>query len=141
METLAAGKEIVCYCTKCKMDLAHVIIAMKGDRVVRVKCKTCQGDHAYKASKGVNDPAKAPKAKAPGKKASAPKVAVEEEWTRLMRENSGKPLRDYGADQSFSIGDRLKHPVFGEGVVTKQIFPKKLEICFSMDLKVLIHAG
>ncbi len=139
METLTAGKEVISYCTKCKMDLMHVIIAMKGDRVMKVKCKTCKADHAYKAAKGVTDPKKAPKPRA--KKAGTAKVAVEEEWARLMRENSGKPIKDYGSDLSFANGDRLKHPVFGEGIVTRQIYPRKMEICFSMDLKVLIHAG
>ena len=144
-ERLSAGKEVISFCTKCRIDLGHVIIAMKGDRIVRVQCKTCRGDHAYKAAKGVTDPSLAPKPKAAGaasgKRATAQKVSIETEWVRLMNENRGKPLKDYGADQKFGVGDRLKHSVFGEGVVTKQIYPRKVEICFSMDLKVLVHAG
>lgn len=128
------------------MDLLHVIIAMQGDRIVRVQCRTCRGDHAYKAPKGVKDPTMAPPPRStsssPGeKRAATQRVAVETEWTRLMRENAGKPLKEYAADQKFAVGDRLKHPLFGEGVVMKILYPKKVEICFSMDVKVLVHAG
>jgi hypothetical protein len=127
------------------MDLLHVIIAMMGDRIVRVQCKTCRGDHAFKAPKGVKDPT-APQPEATrrilnGEK-SAPrpaKVGVEEEWTRLMRESRDRPMREYSADQKFAVGDRLKHATFGEGVVTKLLYPNKAEICFQMDLKVLVH--
>jgi hypothetical protein len=145
-ERLSAGKEVLSYCTKCRMDLLHVIIAMQGDRIVRVQCKTCRGDHVYKAPKGVKDPSMAPPPRSAGsatgeKKVPAARVAVETEWARLMKENAGKPLRDYAADQKFAVGDRLKHPLFGEGVVMKILFPKKVEICFSMDVKVLVHAG
>ena len=35
------GGEIDAYCAKCKLDLAHRIIAMVGEAVKKVECKTC----------------------------------------------------------------------------------------------------
>ena len=35
------GGEVDCFCTRCKMVLAHTILAMVGDRPARVKCNTC----------------------------------------------------------------------------------------------------
>ena len=120
---------------------------MQGDRIVRVQCKTCRGEHAYKAPKGVKDPS-APipettrrimKGEKPTSRATKQALGIEEEWTRLMRENRAKAMREYAADQSFQAGDRIQHSTFGEGVVTKLLYPNKVEICFQMDLKVLIH--
>jgi hypothetical protein len=146
-EKLSAGKEVLSYCGKCKMDLTHTIIAMQGDRIVRVHCKTCKGDHGYKSPKGINDPNVVPKESkrrivgASGAASRTPtKVSVEEEWSRLMNEHRSHPMKEYAADSHFGIHDRIKHPIFGEGVVTKTLYPNKIEIVFSMDVKVLIHA-
>jgi hypothetical protein len=49
-------------------------------------------------------------------------------------------MKEYAADSHFNVHDRIKHPIFGEGVVTKNLYPNKIEIVFSMDVKVLIHA-
>ena len=56
--TKEVGKETLAYCTSCKMDLNHVIVAMKGDRLAKVQCLTCKKEHAYKAAKGQTEPKK-----------------------------------------------------------------------------------
>ena len=43
-----AGQDIDSYCGKCKMTLAHVIVAMEGTKVARAQCKTCYATHAYR---------------------------------------------------------------------------------------------
>src|SRR3954466_12892766 len=48
---LKPGVEVDAWCTKCKMDLLHRIIAMQGDKVLRVECRTCNGHHSYRAPK------------------------------------------------------------------------------------------
>ena len=46
---LSAGKEILSYCTKCKLNLAHYIIIMKNAKEAgKVKCKTCGSTHTHK---------------------------------------------------------------------------------------------
>ena len=65
------GKETLAYCTSCKMDLAHLVVAMKGDRIAKAECKTCKKIHAYKAPKGITEPAAKKPKKA--KKAAEPK--------------------------------------------------------------------
>ena len=51
---MKVAEEMLAYCSSCKMDLAHTVSAMKGDRAVRVVCNTCKKDHAYKAPKGMD---------------------------------------------------------------------------------------
>lgn len=117
------------------MDLAHIVVAMQGDQIKKVQCNTCKGFHGFRAPKGVTSPTKTKK------KSTAPaKVSVESEWERLMKINSGSPTKNYNPKSQFSVGDRLSHPVFGDGIVGKLIHPNKLEIVFRTDVKILIHS-
>src|ERR1700747_3688973 len=87
------GKEALAYCTSWKMDLNHIVVAMKGDRIAKVQCLTCKKEHVYKAPKGVTEPGATPPG-APKKtrktKKSAEQVAadtatsIEAEWQKLM---------------------------------------------------------
>jgi hypothetical protein len=139
---VAVGKEIVSYCTKCKMDLGHTIMAMKGANPARVMCRTCKSEHNFKVKKGIKDPNAVKVAKVPKeKKEKVDKaVPVELEWMKQIN-GSTKSLRHYAANEAFHFGDKVSHPSFGEGIVQKLIFPNKIEVLFRTDMKLLIHAG
>ena len=51
MKKLTAGSEIDAWCTKCRMDLGHRIVAMVKDQPKRVVCQTCGSQHNYRAPK------------------------------------------------------------------------------------------
>jgi hypothetical protein len=137
--TAAVAQEIISYCTSCKMDLNHVIVAMKGDRVAKVQCLTCKKEHAYKAAKGATEPK--------AKKKKKEKVAedqgnpIELEWEKLMSDHRDAPVKPYTMKGAFGLGDKLNHPVFGDGIVGKLIYPNKLEVIFRTDVKILIYGG
>jgi len=135
--------ETLAYCTSCKMDLNHTVVAMKGDRIIKVQCRTCKKDHAYKAPKNVNDPTQAPvkKPRATKEQRAADSTPVEVEWTKLMSAHASSETRAYSARSSFALADKVKHPTFGEGIVNKLIYPNKVEVIFQSDVKILIHAG
>ena len=146
---LSVGKELVSYCTRCKMDLGHTIMSMMGGTPARVICRTCKSEHNYKPKKGVKEPGTiAPSRGMPGVSARASRassetektVPVESEWMKQINAAT-RAAKPYAADQSFSAGDRILHPTFGEGIIQKQIFPNKIEVLFRNDLKTLIHAG
>src|SRR5258708_26488814 len=48
---LKPGAEVDSYCTKCRMDLMHRIIAMNNGKIIRVECRTCNGHHNYRKPK------------------------------------------------------------------------------------------
>ncbi|MBY0470844.1 hypothetical protein K2X30_06700 [bacterium] len=139
------AKEALAYCTSCKMDLAHTVVAMKGDRVAKVQCKTCKKEHAYKAPKGITEPtAEKPKAARKSKKAAAAEAAgnpIELEWEKLMNTHKANPFKSYNTKGNFTLGDKINHPTFGEGIVGRLIYPNKIEVIFRSELKVLIHGG
>jgi hypothetical protein len=51
------------------------------------------------------------------------------------------PIKPYTMKGMFGLGDKLNHPIFGDGIVGKLIYPNKLEVIFRTDVKVLIYAG
>lgn len=144
--TSSVGKETLAYCTRCKMDLTHTIASMIGDRIARVHCKTCRSDHNYRAPKGVTEPgAEGTASSAIRGTRSAPRervaaVPVSVAWQTKMSQFKDRPIQVYSAKSKYQMGDRIKHPTFGDGVVEKTIFPNKVEIIFESDIKVLIHA-
>lgn len=131
------------------MDLMAVIVAMKGDQVVRVSCKTCKKDRNYRPPRNQTEPGIAPAQKtsarstsgSSSKKESKESVPLEAYHRKLLQENLGKPERPYLATELFKENDVLKHPLFGPGIVIKVIPPKKIEVVFERDIKTLICGG
>ena len=151
--TSPVANEALAYCTSCKMDLNHTVVAMKGDRIAKVQCRTCKKEHVYKAPKGITEPGKEGEedtsasgvrktSKRTKKKESEPEAnPIEMEWEKLMVTHKNTPMKSYNTKGVFDLGDKLNHPTFGEGIVGKLIYPNKLEVIFRHDVKVLIHAG
>ena len=138
--TVSVATETLAYCTSCKMDLNHMIVAMKGDRIAKVQCLTCKKEHVFRAPKGATEP----KPKVSKKKAAAEEDAIhsiEVEWEKLMSSHREHPMKSYSMKGHFALGDKLNHPTFGEGIVGKLIYPNKLEVIFRTDVKILIYAG
>lgn len=136
------GKETLAFCTSCKMDLNHVIVALKGDRIAKAQCLTCKKEHAYKAPKGQAEPKKVRKTKAAAEAAELPgSHSIEAEWQKLMGTHRDLPSKPYNIKGHFGLGDKINHPTFGEGIVGKLIYPNKLEVIFRTDVKVLVHGG
>ena len=143
------GSEVIAYCGSCKMDLAAMVVAKVGAKIVKVQCKTCKKERAYKAPKGVIDPtiptaaatAKANKKAAAAADAQAAKaVTVQAEWERLMRDAAAAARVKYSPKARLNLGDVVQHPTFGDGIVTRIQHPDKAEIIFKMDLKLLVHS-
>src|SRR6266852_6391254 len=44
------GGDIDAFCTRCKMELGHTVLAMMGQKPVRVRCNTCGGEHKYRGT-------------------------------------------------------------------------------------------
>lgn len=139
MTQLSVGKEIVTHCSKCKLDLAHIIVVMKDQfSPLRVQCKTCGSNHSFKEKK-------APAAKrvaSPRSTSSKPRVSSEEKllniWEAAMKDASKTPV-PYSIKTKFIEGQVIEHPTFGPGVVDRAIDANKIEVIFRTATKVLIH--
>ncbi len=135
-----AGSDIDAFCSKCGFDLAHVIIAMVGDKVVRVQCKTCNSPHAYRGKQSVDGRSKSPSKRATGgaaAKSSTPKVG---DFDRAMQGKDLSRARRYKPAITFEMGDVIDHPSFRFGVVTRLLSDGKIEVLFETGAKTLVHA-
>ena len=136
MTKIAVGSDIEAYCTKCKIVLAHTVMAMQGSKLRRVRCNTCNGEHNYRAAKPVaKAPAKAKKEKAVRK--TAPKK-TRQSWEEVMQEASAKPHKKYSMSGSFAEGDWIEHATFGLGCVQAYVAPNKITVRFADSTRLLV---
>lgn len=138
MSKLSAGKDVDSYCTKCKLDLGHLIVAMVGDKIAKVKCNTCGGTHNYRAA-NIQKPAVAAKKemtpKTPKEIGKPPEVLWQE---RISKARGGEI--PYGMGKAFKVGDLISHDLFGKGVVL-QIASKKCSAIFVDKERIMVSAN
>lgn len=132
LEKNTAGKNIESYCTKCKLNLDHTIMAMAGETIAKVRCKTCGGAHKYKC------PADAPKVRKPRAKRSADATA-EIVWEAGLAAAKGKE-RDYSMAVKYRVGDVVNHSMFGKGIVLK-LYANKCDMLFKDRERLMASAN
>lgn len=134
------GGEIDAYCTKCRMDLNHRIIAMVGEDVKRVECLTCHGDHNYRRPAAEREKEKERKANAREARGEAPAKAGKSTartersakalWERAIAGQPPTAFRGYSIKGSYGAGELIRHTRFGDGVIARVIDAQKVEILF-----------
>ncbi|MBU4485144.1 hypothetical protein KKA47_06965 [bacterium] len=129
---IAAGAEILSFCGKCKLPLAHTVIAMKKNGAIgKCECKTCGAVHLYRDP---DKPKRAPSAKTKESKEENAALA----WSDAIAGVSGAP-KAYSMTSEFAIGDLIAHPTFGKGVVGGLIDSNKIRMVFEGGEKILMH--
>lgn len=135
------GGEIDAFCTKCKMDLNHRIIAMVVDDVKRVECLTCHGQHNYRRPAAEREREKEQKAHTKAIHAgtstkrepkSAPKTerSNKASWEKSIAGQPASAFKSYSIKSGFNPGDLVRHSKFGDGVIARVLDPHKVEILF-----------
>jgi hypothetical protein len=150
------GTEVDSWCTKCRMDLLHRIIAVHNGRIIRVECRTCGGHHNYRRPKS----ASAAQARATGPRPPAQErqrtssvvpsprkaAAVEAEkqreasWQKAVLGQPISSFKAYRASQTFSSGDLIRHGKFGDGYIVRVIDRQKVEVMFKDGPRMLAQA-
>ncbi len=136
MSQLTVGKDVLSYCTKCKLNLGHTIVAMKDTKhIAKVKCNTCGTIQSFK------DPSVSSKQnKTRTKKTSSVPskvISVSDLWMEKMS-STKKKSTPYAMDVKFALGDIIDHGKFGPGIVEK-VVDDKIEVIFRHEIKVLVH--
>lgn len=133
MLTHKTGGEVDAFCTKCQLTLAHTILAMVGTKIARVRCNTCNKDHAMRSAPGVSK-ARTPKPKARSTKAERVVISFEQR----LGERDPSAARTYSPRERYEADDVINHPTFGLGIVTT-VRPDKIDIDFKTSQKTLVH--
>jgi hypothetical protein len=45
------GDTVEDYCSRCKLSLDHSVVAMSGEEIVQVRCRTCNGEHKFRKNR------------------------------------------------------------------------------------------
>jgi hypothetical protein len=153
-KAIKPGTEVDSWCTKCRMDLLHRIIAVHNGRIIRVECRTCGGHHNYRRPKSASAEPKVMAARAtstdkPRSSSSAsPRRAAAAEAER-QRESGwqkavlGQPItsfKAYRASQTFVLGELIRHGKFGDGYIVRVIDRQKVEVMFKDGPRMLAQS-
>jgi hypothetical protein len=132
LEKHTAGENIASHCTKCKLVLDHTIVAMDGETIAKVKCKTCGSAHKYRTAED------AKKVRTARKKDDGVKN-TEVLWESCLAAAKGKE-RNYDMAAKYRVGDIVDHRIFGKGVVRK-IYLNKCDVLFKDKERLMASAN
>jgi hypothetical protein len=125
------AENVITLCTKCGMELNHVVVAHdEGGIVERVKCYTCGSEHKYRPDKK-----KAPR-KTAKKSISTQEVDLTKTFEKLAERFKEKTPLPYSMSGSFKNDDVIDHKTFGMGIVISASYDK-MEVAFSDRPRIL----
>lgn len=127
------GKNIDTFCSRCGLELAHIVLYEVGGVVHGVKCKTCGSEHRYRGPK----PEKRREISAerrPGKGSATiqrpVRPADSRQWeARNASTPSDAMVWDYKWTENYEKGDVIAHPHFGRGFV-ENVSTDSMEVLF-----------
>jgi hypothetical protein len=141
MAELKVGGEVDAFCTRCKMVLAHTILAVWAEQIKKVRCNTCMGEHSFRSAQPGSKPARPRSSGASG--GSAPKPAAEKalasSYEALIAGKSRASARRYSPKEKFEVGELVEHPSFGLGVIAATRGIDKVDVAFPGTVKTLLH--
>jgi hypothetical protein len=117
------GKNIDAFCSRCRLQLAHIVLYEVGGSVHGVKCKTCGSEHRYHGPR----PKKRRYVLAerrPGTDSAKMQRLVRpvdsRQWEqRNASKTSDAVVWDYKWTENYEKGDVIAHLQFGRGFVEK----------------------
>jgi hypothetical protein len=145
MATVRVGGEVDALCTRCKLTLAHTVLAMVGEKIARVQCNTCGGAHAYRgapSASGATSKTRSAGASSTATRASRASATAEARVTVSFEQRlAGRDLagaRRYNVRDAYALDEVIEHPTFGYGIVTA-VRSDKIDVVFKIFEKTLIH--
>ncbi len=134
----SAGDNIASVCTKCNMVLDHIVVAMDGETIVKVKCRTCGSAHRYRkpgSEIGAVKKTRTSRRKEPSR------PTPEALWAACLAEAEARGReRTYDIGGRYRVGDIVNHQVFGKGVVRK-IYLHKCDVLFRDKERLMASAN
>jgi hypothetical protein len=122
--SVPVGGEVDAWCTSCKRELNHVVVAKLAGAIKRVQCLSCKGQHNYRAAAAaVKPPARPRPRKVP-----------------LALDDPTLPARPYLTATTYVAGELILHPVYGRGQVMARR-GNKIDVEFTGGAaRTLLHA-
>lgn len=123
------------WCSKCKLELGHTIVAMVDGLPKKVKCNTCGGQHNFRAKPAEKNK---PKLKTSARKPKTMALDYDGYIANLTEADLSAATK-YSMKGNFKKDEAIDHPAFGIGIVLNVIQTNKVEILFKDGAKLLIQ--
>jgi hypothetical protein len=127
------GKNIDAFCSRCRLELAHIVLYEVGGVVRGVKCKTCGSEHRYhgpRPEKRRDTMAERRTAKESSKRQQPVRPMDSRQWEQRNASTiSDAVVWDYKWTENYEKGDLIAHPQFGRGFVEK-VSTDSMEVLF-----------
>ena len=132
MKQLKVSDEMESYCGKCRMVLAHSVVALLDGVPVKVRCLTCSSDH-----KPRNEPGRSVSSERKKKpKTTSAKLSV---WQERMLSLSDTAAIPYTISKTYCVDDLILHKKFGKGIILRIPSPEKIITLFDSGEKMLLQ--
>lgn len=144
--SVGPGDDVDAWCTRCRMNLNHRVIAMVGNTIKTVLCLTCKSTHKYhppkKEKSSSNDEYEHVQIGSSFQPKAADRVAAKtaNEWATFMKampEDVEPKL--YASTGSYTLDEYIQHPAFGKGKVIEILGQGKMLVIFQEGRKILIY--
>ncbi len=122
-ENYSAGDYIEAWCTKCRLELGHTIVAMVDNAPRRVKCNTCNSEHNFRIKSSG-------KKRIPSTGKTKPRNRGYGELISRLSDSDLSRARKYSIEGNFEKDEIIYHPSFGVGIVSSVIQADKVEALF-----------
>jgi hypothetical protein len=123
----------------------HVTIAVVADAPVKVQCLSCKKPHIFRAAppgtksaSSTTGARRSKTAKPSGPVTSSSASGVPGDFAVRVAEGHAT-ARAYAPVHSFALGEVLRHPTLGLGLVVSLPAPQKMEVAFEGGVKLLMH--
>jgi hypothetical protein len=134
MDPVKVGGEVESWCTTCRTMKWHVVVAVVDGKPAKVECAGCHKHHGFRPTAPG-----APKPRAPrSAKAAAPEPAPVDDLAEKLAAGE-RDARAYSPMDAYAVGEFVRHPSFGVGLVIAQPAPQKVELAFRVGRKLLVH--
>jgi hypothetical protein len=145
---MGAGSEVDAWCTKCRLDLGHRVVAEVHGRPKRVICMTCGSEHNFRLPRGQSG-ATATRTRKGGSHAAqktADRLSRQEaqrlrDWHERISDRAQDAFTTYSPDQTYARDQLVYHRKFGAGYVVGLLEGGKLSVMFEGGMKTLVHAS
>jgi hypothetical protein len=140
---LRVAGEVDSWCTRCRLLLNHRIVSMKVGKAHQVECLTCRAQHIWRPNAPGTKPASGASERgrsspaAGGAAARSSAARHERHWEQAIAGRGVHEFKAYNSEGSFAEGDLLRHRKFGDGVVTRVIDDRKVEVLFQDEARTL----
>ena len=147
-----AGMEMDYRCTRCKLVLAHTVLAAVKGIPVQLRCNTCMTDRKYRkpttASKrsttrraAAKEPARETAGELSVKRKQDTDGAAQSAWSAKLESarSAGAESLKYDTKQDHPIGSLVKHPKFGVGLSERTLNPQRVVVLFEDGERMLVQ--